>query len=491
MDKFNFLKYLLGIAVTAIGLFFALCVISLIMRPELSAEFREYSLEEIAETEELKDVSFDADNPVRIQKEVDYSEGSFAKWYPKEESPILTELVDEGELVPVAERVGEEPCVVEGVEGIGNYGGTWLRLTPSMENLENMVERCLGNSRLVRWSPCGYPIVPHIAKSFTVSDDNREFTFELRKGMRWSDGHPYTADDIMFWWEIAKAEMETGDSPPVIMRVGGKHGEVEKLGKYKVKFVFPEPNGLFLEKLTWIEGREVTERPAHYLRKYHHLLGDMDIIDKEMKTRNLLSRREVFRLRQDIFNPDCPRLWPWIYRSFKLSPPQEFVRNPYYWMVDTEGNQLPYIDRVMFDIKFSGMLDISAANGEVSMQSAHIKYNMYTHLMSQREKYGYEVYHWYPGKRSNYIIVPNMNLRIDSDRPETKKNMNCSMRNISVRRFHSRSTAKRLSRLNTTTRPNQRRLRQDWLLFSMIRSCTRLIPPMILTAPTSCLMKSV
>ena len=88
----------------------------------------------------------------------------------------------------------------EGVEGTGSYGGTWLRVEDPTTRLDIMFH-LLSSCTLVRWSPFGYPIVPHVAKRYEVSDDNRQFTFWLREGMRWSDGHPFTADDIMYWWE--------------------------------------------------------------------------------------------------------------------------------------------------------------------------------------------------------------------------------------------------------------------------------------------------
>jgi ABC-type transport system substrate-binding protein len=175
--------------------------------------------------------------------------------------------------------------------------------------------------------------------------------------MKWSDGHPFTADDILYWWEVSSYEMEIeGAQAPYCMRIRDQHGFVEKLDTYKVRFVFPVPNGLFLSRLTAYDARVITNNPKHYSRKYHHYLGDMELVDKIMRARNLSSRREVTAEMADTYNPEMPRLDPWIYRTYTLNPPQEFVRNPYYFEVDTAGNQLPYVDRVLFDIKTAGML---------------------------------------------------------------------------------------------------------------------------------------
>jgi ABC-type transport system substrate-binding protein len=215
----SLIKFIISIIVAAIGLCLLLCAISQMMRPELSAEIKEYSSDEIDAVEAIRDVSFDKDNPIRLHKDVDYSEGESAKWYPKGEAPILAELVKEGKLPPVAERVGQEPCVMEGVDGIGNYGGTWMQIATSMDDINSQLNGRMTNTRLVQWSPQGYPIVPNIAKSYTISDDKREYTFELRKGVKWSDGHPFTADDIMYWWETVKLESDKGNPAPTFMRI--------------------------------------------------------------------------------------------------------------------------------------------------------------------------------------------------------------------------------------------------------------------------------
>ena len=88
-------------------------------------------------------------------------------------------------------------------------------------------------------------------------------------------------------------------------------------------------------------------------------------------------------------------------------------------MVDTEGNQLPYIDRIVCEHKTQKMLPISAAGGDVTMQQRFIPFEEYTYLMSERENGGYEVYHWYPGDRSMFVIACNINYKVDPNRPAT------------------------------------------------------------------------
>ena len=416
-----------GLLVLAAAVGFAVLLLALgwVVRPDLDAEVARREPSEVRAAEELRRTDLDKDDPPVVWREVDYAEGERAAWWPKGEAPILAELVQEDKLPPVAERVGPEPCVVEGCEGIGRHGGTWLRVANSAGDV-GIVGSRFSYANLVRWSPQGYPIVPHVAKSFRVSPDNRTFTFVLRKGMRWSDGAPFSADDILYWWSHEANEQGVPDkdriraTPPTIMKVAGKTGDVVKVNDHEVQFVFPEPNGLFLAKMATYEGREMLNSPRHYLGKYHPTIGDPALIGKTMKARRLQNAKQVYGAVRNTFNPEHPRLWPWVYRTYKANPPQVFVRNPYYWMVDSRGNQLPYVDRLLLEVKSPDMVGVTAANGAVTMQARHIRYDEYTHLMSQRAAGGYEVLHWYGGDRTIYGVQFNINRRIEPDEPDTR-----------------------------------------------------------------------
>src|SRR5690606_29939067 len=116
------------------------------------------------------------------------------------QAPGLAEKVASGELPPAEERLPTSPMVVDVVERIGEYGGTWRTGLLGGQDGAWQV-RTLGYENLLRWTPEWDGWIPNVAKSYEVSEDSREFTFHLREGMRWSDGHPFTADDIMFWYE--------------------------------------------------------------------------------------------------------------------------------------------------------------------------------------------------------------------------------------------------------------------------------------------------
>ncbi|MGB2820119.1 MAG: ABC transporter substrate-binding protein, partial [Phycisphaerae bacterium] len=379
--------------------------------------------EAIRAAEEARDTTIDPNRPLVFHRDVDYGEGPGAAWYPKGESPILAELVREGRLPPVAQRVGQEPCVVEGVDGLGKYGGTWIRVGNGDNDVFGVVNHRMSACSLVRWSPQGYPLVPHAARSYEVSPDYRTFTFTLRKGMRWSDGHPFTADDVLYWWTHEINNTLITGAIPRLMVAAGEPGSIEKIDDLRFRITFTRPNGLFLPKLATFAGTFMISCPAHYLRQYHPHIGDKELIEKTMAARRLASPLAVYRTIKRADNPEHPRLWPWTYRTFRANPPYTFVRNPYYWMVDTKGNQLPYVDRLHFDVKSQDMIAVSASNGQITMQTRHLRYDQYTLLMSERAggQNTYDIVHWYAGDRSSFIICPNLNRKADPNRPITVK----------------------------------------------------------------------
>ena len=410
-------KFLLGLFAAAAVLTAFILATAAFFRPDLTRRPAMPSAAEAAAAQHARAARLDPAHPTVIWRDVDYREGARGRWWPKGESPILTELVHEGKLPPLAERVGPEPLVLAGVEGIGRYGGTWYRVATNPEDLEGILHTRLSYVSLVRWSPEGYPIVPHLAKSWTVSPDQRVWTFTLRRGLRWSDGHPFTTDDIMFWWEQEVLYFNSDAlSDPSFMRQAGKLGRIEKIDDLTLRFSFDEPNGLFLEKLA---SAVDYFRPAHYLKKYHPAFGDPQFIADAMRAMDLPSPQALYKRMQHRLNPECPRMWPWIYCDYRPSAPQAFVRNPYYFAVDPAGNQLPYLDRVLIDVKDKAVISAAAAGGEISMQLRHLDFEDYTLLATEAPRRGYHLLHWYNATRTLAQISPNLNRRIDPARPET------------------------------------------------------------------------
>ncbi len=414
-------KFLLGGAAAALALTAFMAATAAFLRPDVSRRPALPSAAAGAAARAAREARIDPAHPAVIWRDVDYREGTKAAWWPKGEPPLLADLVQAGQLPPVAERTGPEPLVLAGVEGNGRYGGTWYRLATGPEDLEGILHTRLSYTTLVRWSPEGYPIVPHLAKSWTVSPDQRVWTFTLRRGLRWSDGHPFTTDDIMFWWKweaqyFKAGSLSSGGSDFSWMLNAGKLGDIEQVDALTLRFRFAEPNSLFLERLA---GAVDCFRPAHYLRKFHPALGDPAVIAELMRTLNLPSPLSVYIRMKHRLNPEHPRMWPWVYREYRPSAPQTFVRNPYYFAVDPAGHQLPYLDRLVVDVREKSLVSAAVAGGEVSMQERHIDFEDYTLLMTEAPRQGYHVRHWFNATRTFSQISPNLNRRVDPQRPET------------------------------------------------------------------------
>lgn len=425
--KSPFLSSTVATVAAGIGLTALLYVCALGFRPDVRTPPVSHEPAEIARAKAIREIVLDKDNPPRVTREVNYGEGAKAAWWPKGEAPVLAELVREGKLPPVAERVGPEPIVMEGVDGIGRYGGTWQRLAASDFDAIT-ISSLLSYANLVRWSPQGYPVVPHLAKSWDISPDYRTFTFHLRRGMKWSDGAPVTADDFTFWYEGEVKGL--GISPPDILRRPGSDeiAKVEKIDDLTVRFTFDKPWVLFIERLASSrtlcgDGASSSFQeycvPSHYLRQFHPTLGDQALIARKMRELNVTTPRALYVRMKDWKNPEQPRLWPWITRTTNASSPYVFVRNPYYAAVDTAGNQLPYIDRLVIEVRPQDVFGLIASSGQVSMQDRYIRYDDHVLLTSQAERNHYEVYNWYAGDRSAFTIFPVINRAADPARPDT------------------------------------------------------------------------
>lgn len=413
----GFARIFLGYVTVAAGICGLLFLVARGFRPDVTSPPPPPPPEVLAAVEASRDVTLDRQHPPVVVQKVNYADGASAAWWPKQESPIFAALVQEGKLPPLAERVGPEPLVLEGCDGPGRYGGTWYRLANSERDVLT-TQSLLTTPTLMRWSPQGYPIVPYIAKSLEASADQREFTFTLRRGMKWSDGAPFTADDIMYWW---KWEVLYFKQTPRFMRLAGQMGTVEKIDDLRVRFKFPLPNPYFPTCVARTADQFDILFPAHYLRQFHPAIGNQALIQKMMKALKLGSPISVYRRMKEWRNPECPRLSPWIYRSYKPSAPHTFVRNPYFCAVDSAGHQLPYLDRVVIDVKAASLIPVAASNGELSMQDRHIFNEDHTLLLGGMASGDYHVLHWFPATRSVFTIFPVLNRERDPAQPETGK----------------------------------------------------------------------
>ena len=338
------------------------------------------------------------------------------------EAPMLADLVKAGSLPPVDERLPKAPYVIEAPE-VGKYGGIWHRgfLGPSDRNgLIRVV-----NDGLVRFAIDGASVEMKYAESVTPNDDFTEWTIKLREGSKWSDGQPFTADDIMFWFNDVVNNKEIMPAVPSwLLNKDGSPVKVEKVDDQSVKFTFGAPQTLFLPEIAQKDAGDKNYPmflPAHYMKQFHASYANKADLDKMVADAGLKTWGELFYSRQDQFdNPDRPVMAAW--KAKNRFSEQIFImeRNPYYVGVDQEGNQLPYIDTVEF--KFfadAAALNLAAIAGELDEQERHVKLANYPVLKEEEQKSGkYNIYLWSSTGGEEAGVVFNMTYAKDPELTE-------------------------------------------------------------------------
>lgn len=328
------------------------------------------------------------------------------------ESPMLERRVAAGQLPALADRLPESPRIVEPVEEPGLYGGTWrmYHLYPDLRSIR-LINSYWG---LTRWSPDTDRIEPNLAESWEYNEAGNAITFHLRRGVRWSDGVPFTSADIAFWWSVA-IDNRTAEVPPEWAFSGGELMKLETPDDFTVIFRYKEPfHTIPVMMATGFWVPEVLVRPAHYLKKFHPdhnpVYTDFTQFDQKFG---------------EIVDPARPTLGPWMLTT--MSPTGDrvvFERNPYYWAVDTLGRQLPYIDRIestRVQSPESGVLMVTS--GSVDAQFRYVARQDYGLLKRFAEQNDYRILRWEEGTGALFAIVVNMEHR-DAGRAELLTNRN-------------------------------------------------------------------
>ena len=182
------------------------------------------------------------------------------------EAPQLAALVNEGKLPPVEERLPVDPLVVKSLDSIGKYGGD-LRVGsqgPAM-GFDSGPARA---QHLLKYGFDLQTVKANIAKGWDFDADYKTLTIYLREGLKWSDGAPFTADDIMFWYEDIILNDELTPGKPKRFSPGGQLMKVSKTGQYAVRIEMATAYPAILSIIALGEGGDIFA-PKHYLQKYH------------------------------------------------------------------------------------------------------------------------------------------------------------------------------------------------------------------------------
>lgn len=261
--------------------------------------------------------------------------GTTAALAQYQQSPALDDQVASGALPPVEERLPGNPVVITPLDEVGTYGGT---LTRGTAWLGDYVTENFTREPLINWQvpiTNAGPPVANLATSWVTADDGLSVNVTLREGVKWSDGEPFTSEDVAFYWNEIMLDENVTRSVPGILKVDGEIPGFEVVGPLEVKFTFPRPYLFFDEahasiwEIAW---------PKHYMSQFHPTYNSSSTYEDLNTHLSLQSGRGKVTLQA------------WMLDEYVEGDFYNLVRNPYYWKVDTDGNQLPYFDNATIDL---------------------------------------------------------------------------------------------------------------------------------------------
>lgn len=325
------------------------------------------------------------------------------------QSPYL----DDQDLPPVAERVSATPWVLDPEDTVGQFGGIWRTALIGGQDTA-WLDRTVAYDNLVSWSPDWTEVIPNVAQAFEASEDGSQFTFHLREGMKWSDGALFTSADIEFYVNNFYRNEELTSS------LGNNPYTVEVQDELTFTVIYEAPNGFALQNMCEAAGAEWVRYPRHYLEQFHADFNTENL-DQLVEEAGAADWVELFRLKGAGIpgtpydarwsNPDLPRLNSWqLVEPYGEGTRVSFVRNPYYWKVDPNGQQLPYLDEVIFDVlEDPEVLLLRASSGEIDFHARHI--NEVTNkpvLAENRERGNYEFFDLVPSSMNTAVFALNL-----------------------------------------------------------------------------------
>jgi peptide/nickel transport system substrate-binding protein len=316
--------------------------------------------------------------------------------------------VKAGKLPPVDKRLPDQSqlFVVKPLNEIGKYGGNWRRAFTGPADHENG-NRINSADKILTFDYTGNKIIPSLARDWKVSDDGRTTTIYLRKGAKWSDGKPFTADDFIFWYEDIYLNKNVNPTPFFEFQINGKDGKMRKIDETTVAFEFPDPYAFFVYQLAGSTaiGAGLATRgafqnfggayaPAHYLKQFLPKYSSEEAVNKKAKDLGFDNWVSLIRNRYSwALNPELPVMTPWKTVSPLNTPTWAMERNPYFWGVDTAGNQLPYIDRITMSLAENiEVANLRAIAGEYDIQERHMQLAKLPVFLENAKKGNYTVH---------------------------------------------------------------------------------------------------
>ncbi|MDC1185198.1 ABC transporter substrate-binding protein, partial [Alphaproteobacteria bacterium] len=309
-------------------------------------------------------------------------------------------------LAAVADRLPDEPLVVVPYDSVGSYGGTIRFLSNATEaGTSDMLSTRHVN--LVRFADDLSTIVPNVAKDYEWNDDFTTLTFMLRKGHKWSNGEPFTARDVEFWYEDLMMNTNIREKPYPYLLVGGEPMTVDVVDDTTVRFNLPSPFPGLLATLAWSYNQAFM--PAHFLEQFHpEIDSNADANAQALGFENGWDALAAYYGNSGWTDTPTPMLrnpdlvagleyaaYPSLEAYMTIEDTTEgrvYAANPYFHQVDTAGNQLPYIDyQNERYINENEIRLLKLVNGEVDYKSQSVQLESAPQLLDGAESGGYSL----------------------------------------------------------------------------------------------------
>ena len=261
------------------------------------------------------------------------------------EAPMLADMVKAGTIPPLKDRLPTEPLVVQAAT-VGKYGGTAIVATPGTSSWDS--QELTGFVPLIRLNPTTQKLEPQLATAWEFNTAATQLTLHLRKGMKWSDGQPFTSEDITFVYNNLFGDRRTRPTPRQNWPLA------KAIDTNTVVLTFPQPRPWFPYELAFAFGLQGEAYvAAHYMKQFH--------IDFNPQA-NDLAKQQGFQSWVEMCQHEWDNQYPWDNMDTSIPNMKPYyyvkgqvgvarlVRNPFYFKVDQAGNQLPYIDEIQVQL---------------------------------------------------------------------------------------------------------------------------------------------
>ncbi|MER9937232.1 ABC transporter substrate-binding protein [Mesorhizobium sp. M0088] len=278
---------------------------------------------------------------------------------------VTEKYVKTGKLPPVKDRLPKEPLVYKTgnmQDGIGVYGDTMRHViggrpegwnygagqTQGWGGIDIGLSECLTRTApLFQVEAKDTEPLPNLARSWDWSSDGHKLTMHLIEGAKWSDGVPFNADDVMFYWDDEVVDPNVSPLNGATPETFGVGTTLKKIDDYTVEWTFkdafPKQYLYAMAYGTFCPG------PAHILKPQHPKYS-----------------KNTYDQFKNAFPPEfmnMPVMGGWVPVEYRPDDIIVMRRNPYYWKVDEKGNQLPYLNELHYKLSTWADRDVQAVAG--------------------------------------------------------------------------------------------------------------------------------